>query len=105
MEILLSPPIAFVIYAGLGLLIILYGYYTAPTEDTSQNTLKRSLYGSGEAGPETRGVPGYKPFLLISLFFAILHLGVLVVGLSDLSLSSVIYLIALTLALVALILG
>ncbi len=104
MDILLSPPIAFIIYSVLGLLIILYGFYSAPSEDTNYD-MKRSLYGSGEAAPEERGVPGYKPFLLISLFFAILHLGVLVVGLSDLSITSAIYLVALVLGLVALMLG
>ncbi len=104
MNILMSPPIAFLIYSGLGILLIRYGQSTAPTEDTALDQ-KRSLYGSGEAVPEERGVPGYKPFLLISLFFAIFHLGVLVVGLSNLSLTSVIYLIALMLGLVALMLG
>ncbi|MHC1770964.1 MAG: hypothetical protein AB9907_04380 [Flexilinea sp.] len=104
MNILMSPPVAFMIYVVLGAGIVLYGQFSAPTEDTALDQ-KRSLYGSGEVAPEERGVPGYKPFLLISLFFAILHLGVLVVGLSDLSSTSVIYLVALMLGLVALMLG
>ena len=104
MDILMSTPVIFLIFIVLGILLMLFGQYTAPVEDTALDQ-KRSLYGSGEAGPESRGVPGYKPFLLISLFFAILHPGVLVVGLSDLSMTSVVYLIALMLGLLALMLG
>jgi len=104
MDILMSTPVIFLIFIVLGILLMLFGQYTAPAEDVALDQ-KRSLYGSGEAGPESRGVPGYKPFLLISLFFAILHLGVLVVGLSNLSMTSVVYLIALMLGLLALMLG
>jgi hypothetical protein len=42
---------------------------------------------------------------VIALFFAVLHLGVLVLGSSDLSSTSALYLVGLILALLALILG
>jgi hypothetical protein len=41
----------------------------------------------------------------VALFFAILHLGVLVLGSNDLSMTAIVYLIGLMLALLALILG
>jgi hypothetical protein len=49
--------------------------------------------------------PGYRQFFVIALFFAVLHLGVLIIGSSDLSGVSGVYLLGLMLALVALILG
>lgn len=104
MKILLSPPIAFLIYSLLGTLIFLYGKLTAPTEDTGES-VKRTLYGSGEAGPKERGAPGYKPFLLISLFFALMHLGVLMIGNGSLNIETGIYTFILMISLAALILG
>lgn len=104
LKFLLSPPVAFLIYAVFGSLIFLYGKMSAPIEDKTDEQ-KRSLYGSGEAGPEERGVPGYKPFLLISLFFALMHLGVLVIGTGSLNIETGIYTFILMISLVALILG
>lgn len=104
MDILLSPPVGFLIYAIIGTLLVFYGKKTAPVEDTKDDQ-KRTLYGSGEVAPEIRGVPGYKPFLLISLFFALLHLGVLIMGSSNLSVTSLVYTVVLMLGLLALMLG
>lgn len=104
MHILLSPPVSFVIYALFGLLIFLFGKSTAPNEDTTAEQ-KRALYGSGEEAPEERGVPGYKPFLLISLFFALLHLAVLVIGTSDMNLTAGIYTAVVMFGLLALIMN
>ncbi len=69
------------------------------------NVLKRSTYASGEAAPTRIAAPGYRPFFIIALFFAILHLGILMLGSSDLSPYAGIYLGGLLLALIALILG
>ncbi|NMA12131.1 MAG: hypothetical protein GX933_02950 [Chloroflexi bacterium] len=104
LKVLLSPPVAFLIYSAFSALIYLYGKMTAPIEDKSDE-LKRSLYGSGEAGPEERGVPGYKPFLLISLFFALMHLGVLVIGTGSLNIETGVFTFILMMSLGALILG
>jgi hypothetical protein len=49
--------------------------------------------------------PGYKPFFLVALFFAILHLGMLMLGLAGESPIAIGYLVGLAVALVALILG
>ncbi|MCB8987896.1 MAG: hypothetical protein H6661_09140, partial [Ardenticatenaceae bacterium] len=51
------------------------------------------------------GLPGYRPFFVIALFFAVLHLGVLMLGSSIPSPISVLYLAGLILALIALVLG
>ena len=54
-------------------LIVLLGKKLAGTTHVSD--MKSSLYGSGEEAPTSFASPGYKPFFLVALFFAILHLG------------------------------
>ena len=78
MDILLSPPVAFLIYIPLVFLISLLGRSLAGTNKSS--SLKTSIYGSGEAAPTNLAAPGYRPFFRIALFFAVLHLGILVLG-------------------------
>jgi NADH:ubiquinone oxidoreductase subunit 3 (subunit A) len=102
-DFLLVPPVAFLAYMGLALLLKLFGKYLAGRGNPSLE--KSSLYGSGEAAPSLSGAPGYRPFFVIALFFAILHLGVLMLGSSSLNWISAVYLIGLILALIALILG
>ncbi len=103
MEIL-SPPIAFLINIPLVLMIVWLGrQLAAPAEDPS--AAKSSLYGSGEEAPLLSAAPGYRPFFLVAFFFAILHLGMLVLGFGNLSLPQGVYILGLALALVALILG
>ena len=103
MSILLSPPLAFLIYIPLILVIVWFGRQLAGP--AKSDPAKTSLYGSGEEAPMFTAAPGYKPFFLVALFFAILHLGMLVLGMADQSISSVIYLVGLGLGLLALILG
>ena len=103
MNILLSPPLAFLIYILLVVLISLLGRTLAGKSPA--NAMKSSIYGSGEAAPTNLAVPGYRPFFLIALFFAILHLGVLILGSGGLTVMSGIYLLGLVFALLALILG
>lgn len=102
-EILLVPPVAFGIYLGLVSLLAWIGRQLARTPDGTATALE--TYASGEAAPEGQAAPGYRPFLAIALFFAVLHLGVLVLGSSDLSVSAGVYLLGLVAALVALVLG
>lgn len=104
MEILLSPPIAFLIYIPLVMLIVWVGQQLArPAEKPSP--AKSSLYGSGEEAPTFAASPGYRPFFLVALFFAILHLGMLVLGFGNLSSPQAAYIVGLAIALIALILG
>lgn len=104
MEILLYPPIAFVIYLALvGILSGMGRALAMPAQ--ADNHAKRSAYASGEAGTTHRAAPGYRQFFVVALFFAVLHLGVLMVGSAALTNVTGAYLIGLILALVALILG
>src|SRR5512133_1754095 len=103
MENILTPPIAFLIYIPLVLLITWAGKQLAGPEKPSQ--LKSSSYGAGEKASSIAAAPGYRPFFLVAFFFAILHLGMLVVGVGNLGGPQVIYILGLVVALVALILG
>jgi len=103
MDILLSPPIAFLLYIPLVLFISLIGKWMAGPKKPSE--LKESFYSSGEEAKTTSAAPGYRPFFLIAFFFAILHLGVLILGTGDFTVKMVPYLSGIILALVALLLG
>ena len=100
---LLSPVVAFLIYvvvvyavSGLGKLFSAKG---------QKSQFKSATYASGEENDPLPAAPGYRQFFVVALFFAILHLGVLMVGSSDLSSVAGLYLLGLILALIALILG
>ena len=100
---LLAPPVAFLVYLALAFLLKGFGKLLAGPENPS--AAKSSIYAGGETNVSLAGAPGYRPFFIIALFFAILHLGVLMLGSSHLSVISGVYLIGLILALIALILG
>lgn len=102
-DIILSPPVAFLIYVPLVAALLGLGRVLAgPAHPTP---VKTSTYSSGEEPPTRAAAPGYRPFFVVALFFAILHLGVLVLGSNNISLTAMIYLVGLILVLVALILG
>lgn len=103
MDILLTPPLAFLIYIPLVLVIYWIGMKLAGP--TKENAVKSSAYGSGEEAPTRTAAPGYSPFFVIALFFAILHLGMLVLGLGTFTATMIPFLVGLMLALVALLLG
>jgi NADH:ubiquinone oxidoreductase subunit 3 (subunit A) len=103
-ELLLIPPIAFLLYLLLVSLLSGIGRVMAGTQHPS-SALKSNPYASGEAPQLGSNAPGYRPFFRVALFFAVLHLGVLVLASGGLSAMSAVYLLGLILALVALILG
>jgi len=103
MQILFAPPLAFLVYLALAGLLSLFGRYLAGP--SKSNPLKSSTYSSGEQAPTITAAPGYRPFFVVALFFAVLHLGVLVLGSGLASPVMLIYLCGLLLALLALILG
>lgn len=103
MEILLTPPLAFLIIIPMVVLIFLFGKKLTGPE--KPNPVKSSPYGSGELAPTNAAAPGYRSFFLVAFFFAMLHLGALVIGTSPLNAISGVYIVGLILALVALILG
>jgi NADH:ubiquinone oxidoreductase subunit 3 (subunit A) len=103
MTSILSPPVAFVIYIVLVSILSRIGRVLAgPSLDSAA---KSAPYSSGEAASPQQGAPGYRPFFVTALFFAVLHLGVVVLATSAMSLGGLIYLLGLVAVLVALILG
>jgi len=103
MDLLLAPPVAFLIYIPFVLLLTGFGSLLAGRSEVS--AMKTSIYGSGEAPPTHSAAPGYAPFFIAAFFFAILHLAMLVLGIGNLPGPAAIYIGGLILALVALILG
>lgn len=103
MQIVLSPPLAFLLYLPLVLLIVWIGRSMAATGKESE--LKTSTYSSGEEAPIGKAAPGYRRFFLVAFFFAILHLGMLILGSGGLIAVSEIYIGGLIIALLVLILG
>ena len=102
-NILLAPPIAFLIYlAFAGGLHLLGKKMAGPS---SENSVRSSTYSSGETPPTQMAAPGYRPFFMVALFFAILHLGVLILASGGLTIVTGVYLFGLIIALLALILG
>jgi NADH:ubiquinone oxidoreductase subunit 3 (subunit A) len=102
MDVLLTPPLAFVVYlAAVGGLLLLGRRMAGASKPTP---LKTSLYASGNV-PKERSAPGYRTFFVIALFFAAFHLGALVLGSSDLSPTAAVYLVGLAVTLIALLLG
>ena len=103
MNSILSPPVAFVIYLVLVSVLARIGRVLAGPSLGS--AAKSAPYSSGEAASPHQGAPGYRPFFVTALFFAVLHLGVVVLATSAISPASAIYLLGLVAVLVALILG
>jgi NADH:ubiquinone oxidoreductase subunit 3 (subunit A) len=104
MKFLLFPPIAFLVYLVLVGLLSIFGKALTGKRG-AVSALKSSTYSSGEAPPTRLAAPGYRPFFVVALFFAVLHLGVLVLSSGQPSPVMIIYLIGLLVALLALILG
>ncbi|MBI3152201.1 MAG: hypothetical protein HYZ21_08715 [Chloroflexi bacterium] len=102
-ELILTPPFAFGIYAVLVGILYLAGKSIAVRGKASES--KTSGYASGEKHDLEPAAPGYRPFFVVALFFAILHLGVLMLGTSGLEPVTIVYIGGLILALLALILG
>jgi NADH:ubiquinone oxidoreductase subunit 3 (subunit A) len=102
-DFLFAPLIVFIIYVAVVSVISGLGHlFSAHGIDTES---KLATYASGEASDTSQAAPGYRQFFVVALFFAVLHLGVLMVGSSGLSPAAIPYLLGLILALVALILG
>ncbi|MGA2977578.1 MAG: hypothetical protein ABSF77_19920 [Spirochaetia bacterium] len=98
-----SPPIAFAVYVLLvGILLAAAHAISAKGQASAAKT---ATYGSGEEAQIGAASPGYRPFFMIAFFFAILHLGVLIVGSGGFTLVTGGYILGLIFSLVALGLG
>jgi len=94
----------------LFLLVLAFGVYLALAlivrRVFAQPARESALYASGESHPTAQGAPGYRSFFVIALFFAVLHLGALVLSTSPAGAepAALVYLLGLAAALVALLL-
>ena len=102
-DFLLSPLMAFLFYLVLVAVLSLIGRVIAMRGKAA--THKRSMYAGGEVHYEYEAAPGYRPFFAVALFFAVLHMGVLMIGSSGFSPFTGVYVGGLILALIALMLG
>lgn len=83
MEIILTPPVAFVLYIGLVGLLFGFGRLLAPA--ARRTVTKSSIYAGGEEAVTSKAAPGYRRFFIVALFFAVLHLGALVLATAGLA--------------------
>lgn len=103
-DILLAPPVAFGIY--IVLVGILSGIGKSLSADVTHGSAEKStIFASGEAPSDRPDAPGYRQFFVVALFFAIIHLGALVLGTGALEPIMIIYMIGLFSALIIMILG
>ncbi len=102
-DLILSPVIAFTFYMALVAILSLVGRAVAVRGKAAAG--KRERYAGGEEHDSQPAAPGYRPFFKVALFFAVLHLGVLMIGTSGFSPFTGVYIGGLILALLALILG
>ena len=83
MTSLLTPPLALLAYIGLVALLFAFGRLLAPAGRPS--AAHSSLYAGGEVAATTKAAPGYRRFFIVALFFAVLHLGALVLATAGLA--------------------
>lgn len=83
MDFVLSPPVAFVVYILLVGLLYGFGRMLAPAGRRSMT--KSSIYAGGEVAATAKAAPGYRRFFIVALFFAVLHLGALVLATAGLA--------------------
>jgi NADH:ubiquinone oxidoreductase subunit 3 (subunit A) len=95
-----SPPIAFAAYVVLVGVLLAVAKSLAARGNASES--KTSMYGSGEEAQTGAASPGYRPFFMVAFFFAILHLGVLIVGSGGFTIITGVYIIGLIFSLIAL---
>jgi NADH:ubiquinone oxidoreductase subunit 3 (subunit A) len=103
MQVILTPPVAFALYALLAGILLAASWGIAARG--APNEAKTSSYGSGEKAQAGMATPGYRPFFMVAFFFAILHLGVLIVGSGGFTPVTGVYILGLIFSLVALGLG
>jgi NADH:ubiquinone oxidoreductase subunit 3 (subunit A) len=104
LDILLSPPVAFVLILVISGLLYLLGKRMAPKlTDTGG---KLTSYACGEDMPGTKIQFGYRLFFFVALFFTIMHVAALVIATAPagkIALFAVLYLAVVFLSILALI--
>jgi NADH-quinone oxidoreductase subunit A len=77
-DILLSPPIAFVLFLIAAVLLFRLGRRMAPKANNVGGKL--TSYACGEDMPGTKIQFGYRLFFFVALFFTIMHVAALVIA-------------------------
>jgi NADH-quinone oxidoreductase subunit A len=77
-DILLSPPVAFVLFLAAALLLYRLGRRMAPKMNKVGGKL--TSYACGEDMPGTKIQFGYRTFFFVALFFTIMHVAALVLA-------------------------
>jgi len=90
----------YMVLAGL-----LYGLGRVLSGAARPSAAKSGTYAGGEAPPQGAAAPGYGAYFTIALFFAMLHLGVLMLATGPLAPITALFILGLSLALLVLILG
>jgi NADH:ubiquinone oxidoreductase subunit 3 (subunit A) len=106
-NILLTPLAGFVLFTGVAFLIYKLGDVMAPT--LKDAGAKLEAYACGEPVPGQKWHVGYRLFFYAALFFTIMHVAALVIatipgGSLAFALLGIIYLLMITLSIMALIL-
>ena len=104
LEILLSPPVAFLLILAVSGLLYLLGKRMAPKLTKSGGKL--TSYACGEDIPGAKVQFGYRLFFFIALFFTIMHVAALVIATAPagkIALFAVLYLAVVFLSILALI--
>jgi NADH-quinone oxidoreductase subunit A len=102
--ILLSPPVAFVLFLAAAALLYLLGKRMAPKMTRVGGKLE--TYACGEDMPGTKVQFGYRLFFFIALFFTIMHVAALVIATvpaGRIALFAVLYLAVIFLSIMALV--
>jgi NADH-quinone oxidoreductase subunit A len=103
-EVLISPPVAFVLFLAVATLLYLLGKKMAPKLNNVGGKLK--TYACGEDIPGTKVQFGYRLFFFIALFFTIMHVATLMIATvpsGKIALFAVLYLAVIFLAILALV--
>ena len=77
-EFLISPPVAFVLFLAVAILVYLLGKRMAPKMTRTGGKL--TSYACGEDIPGTKVQFGYRLFFFIALFFTIMHVATLIIA-------------------------
>ena len=105
MRILLSPPVAFVVFILVGLVLYLFGRRIAPRFNPVGG--KATPYACGEDIPMRKIQVSYRLFFHIALFFTIMHVAALMIATLPgglIGLLGILYLVVIALAIFALVL-
>jgi len=103
-EVLISPPVAFVLFLAIAALLYLLGKKMAPKLNNVGGKL--TTYACGEDIPGTKVQFCYRLFFFIALFFTIMHVATLMIATvpsGKIALFAVLYLAVIFLAILALV--